>query len=262
MKLLRGLRKRGRVVAVAAVGVAGTSGGATVATGDHASPPSTDLSFATGSRCIVRLHGKSGTGAESYVENEVVNILPEGNADGWGGRQWLYFPDDRYEEARAIVAEAIESSGCEHVIINGFSNGGAFATKLYCKGETFGGRVFRFVVDDPVPDEGALECRPAPGTEIVLYWTGALAPTAKPGWSCSDGDWTCEGGVTIGIDAYAEALGVEVQPSPFTEHNWYLDAPELEDWTRPETVSSVPGSTEPADTSEADTSDAETTEAD
>ena len=110
--------------------------------------------------------------------------------------------------------------------------------------------MFRFVVDDPVPDEGVLACDPAPDTEIVLYWTGALASTARPGWSCSDGDWTCEGGVTIGIDAYAEALGVEVQPSPFTEHNWYWDAPELQDWTRLETVSSVPGSTEPTETTE------------
>lgn len=236
------------MIAVAAVGVVGSSSGGSAVADTGTSPPSTDLSAATGSRCIVRLHGKSGAGGESYVENEVVNVLPTGNAEGWGGRQWLYFPEEDYEAARSIVAEAIDSSGCEHVIVNGFSNGGAFAAKLYCRGETFGGRVFRFVVDDPVPDEAVLDCDPAPGTEIVLYWTGALASTAQPGWSCSEADWTCEGGVTIGIDAYAEALGVEVQPSTFTEHEWYWDAPALQDWTRPEPATSVPESSAPETT--------------
>lgn len=244
-------RKRRRVIAVAAVGVVGSSSGVGTAAGDDTSPPSTDPASASGSRCIVRLHGKSGVGGDSYVEDGVVNVLPNGNAEGWGGRQWIYFPDDEYEAARDIVADAIDASGCDHVIINGFSNGGAFATKLYCRGETFGGRVFRFVVDDPVPDEGVLECEPAVGTELVLYWTGALAAAAQPGWSCAEADWTCEGGVTIGIDAYAETLGVEVLPSPFTEHEWYWDAPELADWTRPDPVNAGTDSSEPAPTTEA-----------
>ena len=34
----------------------------------------------------------------------------------------------------------------------------------------------------------------------------------------------------IGIDAYAEALGTDVLSSPFDEHQWYLDAPELAQW--------------------------------
>ena len=59
----------------------------------------------TGRRSIVRLHGKGATGADAYVEDGVLNVLPSGNAAGWGGRQWLYFPEDRYRQARAIVAE-------------------------------------------------------------------------------------------------------------------------------------------------------------
>ncbi len=34
----------------------------------------------------------------------------------------------------------------------------------------------------------------------------------------------------IGIEAYAESLGLDIQPSPFTEHEWYLDAPEIATW--------------------------------
>jgi pimeloyl-ACP methyl ester carboxylesterase len=235
-------RKRRRVIAVAAVGVAGTTSSADAAKSADTTPPSTDDASDSGGRCIVRLHGKSGAGGESYEEDGVMNVLPDGNAEGWGGRQWMYFPEEKYLEARSIVADAIESSGCENIIINGFSNGGAFAAKLYCRGETFDGRVVRFVVDDPVPDEGVLECSPDPTVALTLYWTGALAPTATPGWNCSEADWTCEGGVTIGIDAYAAALGVEVQQSKFDEHAWYWDAPELGDWTRPEPTESVPPS--------------------
>ena len=198
----------------------------------------------TAGRCLVRLHGKSGQGSEPYIENDVLNLLPEGNADGWGGRQWIYFPDEEYEVARTIVADAIEDAECVDVIVNGFSNGGAFAAKLFCRGETFGGRVVRYVADDPVPDEGVLECAPDLSVGLSLYWTGALEETAAPGWDCSEGDWTCEGGVTIGIDAYAQALDVEVQPSEFDTHEWFWEAPELSDWVRPEPDGSTPGSTE------------------
>jgi hypothetical protein len=65
---------------------------------------------------------------------------------------------------------------------------------------------------------------------VTLYATGALEGTATPGWKCADADWTCEGGETIGIDAYAAALGAPVQKSPFEDHQPYLDAPELSDW--------------------------------
>lgn len=58
----------------------------------------------------MRLHGKGDAGRDSYVEDGVLNVLPSGNAEGWGGRQWLHFPEDRYEQARAIVADAIESA--------------------------------------------------------------------------------------------------------------------------------------------------------
>jgi hypothetical protein len=88
----------------------------------------------------------------------------------------------------------------------------------------------RVVVDDPVPDHAADDCAPAASVEVALYWTGANAEIAQPGWDCSEGDWTCEGGETIGIDAFAAALGTAVLASPNTAHEWYLDAPELSEW--------------------------------
>ena len=189
----------------------------------------TTVSTADPSRCVVRLHGKGGTGGSDHVDaTGFVDVSPTGNADGWGGRQWLYFPDDEYAEARQIVLDAVER--CRAVIVDGFSNGAAFAAKLYCRGEDLGGRLMRVVVDDPVPDHGVVDCNPDPAVDVALYWTGALEATARPGWDCADADWTCEGGTTIGIDAYAETLGTEVRESVHDDHTWYRDAPELCDW--------------------------------
>jgi hypothetical protein len=196
---------------------------------DAARDAGTAASIAGSPRCVVRLHGKGGTGAADRVDSRgFVDLSPTGNADGWGGRQWLYFPEDRYEDARQIVTQAVER--CSEVIVDGFSNGAAFAAKLYCRGEDFGGRVVAVVIDDPVPDHGVLDCDPDPAVDVTLYWTGSLASTARAGWDCAEADWTCEGGTSIGIDAYAEALGTEVRESVHREHEWYRDPPELTDW--------------------------------
>ena len=178
----------------------------------------------------VRLHGKGGTGGETHETDGITEVLPTGNADGWGARQWIYFPDESYVEARDIVAAAAADAGCTTLVINGFSNGAAFAAKLYCRGETFDGRFAGVVIDDPVPDNGVAGCTPSAGVPAALYWTGGLEAEARPDADCGAIDWTCDGGTTIGIEAYAESLGLDIQPSPFTEHEWYLDAPEIATW--------------------------------
>jgi pimeloyl-ACP methyl ester carboxylesterase len=185
-------------------------------------------SGAVSERCLVRLHGKGGDGGATEVVDGVSVISPSGNDEAWGGRQWLYFPDDEYQTARDEVEQAI--AGCQQVIVNGFSNGGAFAGALYCRGETFDGRLVRVVIDDPVPDAAVEGCAPDPSVGVTLYWTGGLEAEAQPGWDCGEADWTCDGGRTIGIEAYAAALGTEVTPSPFDDHQWYTDAPELTTW--------------------------------
>jgi len=180
-------------------------------------------------RCLVRLHGKGGDGAApATMPDGTVVITPQGNGKGWGGREWRYFPAERYEEARTRVLQA--SSGCSSVILSGFSNGGAFAARLYCAGEDLDGRLLRVVVDDPVTDQGVAGCVPATGVDAVLYWTGALDASSQPGSPCEAIDWTCEGGETVGIEAYSSELGVEWKPSPERGHIWFQDAPELSDW--------------------------------
>lgn len=118
-------------------------------------------------------------------------------------------------------------------MLNGFSNGAAFAAKLYCRGETFGGTVVGVVVDDPVPDEAVVDCQPADEVDVALYWTGALTE-AMPGASCADLHWVCEGSELLGIDAYAAAIGTPILASPHDEHRWHRDAPQLLAWLNDE----------------------------
>jgi hypothetical protein len=181
-------------------------------------------------RCLVRLHGKGGNGSAVAKAGDVTVISPAGNAAGWGGKQWLYFAPSSYEAALAGVTQAIGANSCGQVIVGGFSNGGAFATKLFCRGESFDGRLVGVVADDPVPDHGADGCAPAPGVTLTIYWTGALAAAAQPGWNCAEQDWTCEGGTTVGIGTYAANAGTGTKKSPYDKHQWYLDAPELAGW--------------------------------
>jgi len=209
------------VLGLAACGSGSGSGAGSTASGPTVAP-------APSGKCLVRLHGKGATGAPSTKSGDVTVIAPTGNADGWGAKQWLYFPADQYDAARAVVATAVES--CDQIIVDGFSNGASFAASLYCHGETFGGRLVRVVVDDPVTDHAADACAPGAGVAVTLYATGALEKTAPPGWKCASADWTCEGGETIGIDAYAAKLGAPRQQSPHTDHQPYLDAPETTQW--------------------------------
>jgi hypothetical protein len=184
---------------------------------------------APATRCVVRLHGKGGNGAGTTTgAGGWLELSPRGNAPGWSGYQWLYYPESSYASGAAIVRRAIADNGCTAVVIDGFSNGAAFAAKLACRGETFGGTLVGIVVDDPVPDHGTAGCGRA--VPVALYWTGGLASTAVPGWACAQADWTCEGGETIGIAATSANLGVPVKQSVNTGHAPYANPPELRAW--------------------------------
>lgn len=75
-----------------------------------------------------------------------------------------------------------------------------------------------------------LPSAPSASAVAALYWTRALESVAPAGADCSAIDWTCEGGTSIGIDAYAAWLGIEPQPSIFTDHQPYWVVPEIEEW--------------------------------
>jgi pimeloyl-ACP methyl ester carboxylesterase len=218
-------RSPASVVAIsAAIAVSvGACGGSEAAS----PPPVNDVSA---QQCIVRLHGKGGDGTDSVLDDGVAIIAPRGNAEGWGGWQWIYFPPAEYDEARDVVASAVDEAGCESVVVNGFSNGAAFTAAMYCRGESFDGRLIGVVIDDPVTDAVTQECSPTAGVDAVVYWTGALEFEAPAGTECDSIDWTCDGDVVFGIDEYAALAGIEVTASPFTSHEWYLDAPEPFEW--------------------------------
>jgi pimeloyl-ACP methyl ester carboxylesterase len=197
-----------------------------------AQPPIPLLPPAADKKCVVLLHGKGGNAGAGSVAGDVEYLRPGGNAPGWNGREWRYFPEAGYEQVRATVAAALDAAGCGHAVVQGFSNGAAAGAKLYCRGEDFGGRVRGYVVDDPVPDSGVVGCRPRSGVLLRLYWTGGLA-IATDGWSCATQDWTCEGGRTIGIARYARELGADAVPSIHTTHTQYESPPEIAAWLAP-----------------------------
>jgi pimeloyl-ACP methyl ester carboxylesterase len=182
------------------------------------------------SDCVVRLHGKGGNGEPARVDGDITELSPSGNAEGWGARQWVYDSEQRYAQARAIVADALDGAACTRAVVNGFSNGGSFAAALYCGGEQFGGRILGYVIDDPVPDQAVLDCAPVAETQAALYWTGALDEVATPGADCADLDWTCAGETLLGIVRYAEELGTTPTPSPYPEHRWHREAAEVSLW--------------------------------
>ena len=179
-------------------------------------------------RCTVILHGKGGDGQPAVlVDDNTVRLSPRGNAEGWGGRQWLYFPDQRYEEALAVVVDTVDAATCQQVIVGGFSNGAAFVAAMWCRGDTLSGRLVGVVIDDPVPDHSADTCAPPAGVPASLYWTGALNDMSTPGKDCQAIDWTCQDGSLVGIKTYAANLGVAIEESPNVGHTPFADAPQL-----------------------------------
>ncbi|MBS2024216.1 MAG: hypothetical protein JST92_17580, partial [Deltaproteobacteria bacterium] len=111
-------------------------------------------------RCVVHLHGKGERGRTPTVAGDLVHLWPEGNGDGWGGKQWVYFPESGVGAVRAILQGAIAAAHCDRVLLHGFSNGASAAAKLVCAGESFGGKLVGALIDDPVPDHSASACAP------------------------------------------------------------------------------------------------------
>jgi hypothetical protein len=197
------------------------------------------------SRCIVRLHGAGGGGQPTAVWGGVADVMPDGNGElASGGRLWDYDGDADFAEARQIIEQAVTT--CDAIMLDGFSNGAAFAAALYCSGENFAGRLLRVVIDDPVTDASVVDCAPDPTVAVAVYWTGGLAPSSTPGSDCSESEYVCLGGTMLGIDAFAEALGVEPIASIYTDHRWHWYAPELADWSDPPTALDPPATSAPA----------------
>lgn len=189
------------------------------------SPAADDAEPVSAERCVVRLHGKGSGGATSTLDDDGIALIsPDGNGTGWGGLQWEYETEGDITAAADIITAAADGSACERYVVHGFSNGAAMAGALLCSDVPLDDRISGVIIDDPVTDSGTEGCRDT-DVEVAIYWTGALDEEAPPGTRCDSIDWTCSGDVLRGIDAYAADVGVEVTPSPFDEHRWYLDTP-------------------------------------
>ncbi len=215
----------GTLAVLALVACGGDDGGSDAAAPPPSAPATADVQA---ERCLVRLHGRSERGADPEDRGSHAEVAPTGNGRAGDGFEWRYDSDDTYGVALEAVVGWVDAVGCDHVVLNGFSNGGGFAGALLCRGETLGGRLAGVVIDDPVPDDAVDGCTPGPDVEVALYWTGALTE-AEAGVRCDDIGFTCGGDELLGIEAYAEALGVPAQASPYDEHRWYREAPELAD---------------------------------
>jgi hypothetical protein len=173
----------------------------------------------TGPRCMVFLHWRGGA-ANAVVQRGNYSIAwPGGNQPYPPGRAWYYFPQVEYASMIAGIKASIPPS-CGRIILKGFSNGAAAASKIYCSGETFGGRLIGVVSDDPVMDEGTLNCTPPLGVPAVVYYTGGLQ--AGP-YNCSTNGYICQGGVVVSNNAYISRMGPQAQllHSDQNSHNCY-----------------------------------------
>jgi hypothetical protein len=180
----------------------------------------------TGARCYVGLHGWDGYGEDGLPGLTATNIQPNGNiALGYNNVyktntfMWMYYDDQfdypasrypqaSYSGALAVVRAAVAARDCGQIVVQGFSNGGAFAAKLYCRGETFGGRVVGFIIDDPVTDKGVDNCARPAGVRVKLYHSTDLMATAGAGGPCRPYlTWFCDGNWRYTAPQYDALIG-------------------------------------------------------
>src|SRR3954452_11434437 len=77
---------------------------AAIASGQLAHDASDAIASSSGTKCVVLLHGKGGSGRANATTGNILYVSPAGNGAGWCGREWIYFPDERYQEMRTSIA--------------------------------------------------------------------------------------------------------------------------------------------------------------
>jgi hypothetical protein len=182
-----------------------------------AAPPAAP-SAPSGQKCVVGLPGAGGS-----------TDINGGFGGGKGYPQSSAFSTRTTPDLPELADVQRAADGCGAVIIHGFSEGGRRAKELYCSGETLGGRVVGYIIDDPnyFPDDGQ-PCTPGAGVKVALYVT-KLAP--------GDDQWTINvylSGLGYG-DVLARTvarLGVQPKTSPNFSHIPYANPnpPEYSSW--------------------------------
>ena len=164
---------------------------------------------------MVRLHGLTGDGQSARTSGGITTLYPRGNVK-WNegsGYGWVYYDDERfpganYDNALAKVTASLGGAECGQIIVYGFSNGGAMAAKMYCRGETLGGRVVGYVVDDPVTDAGVDGCAPAAGVKVAVFHSQYMDNQTKGNTQCRPGNsWICENNIRYLLRDYGTKIG-------------------------------------------------------
>jgi hypothetical protein len=187
--------------------VAATTTSTTIATTSTTSTTTTVPSNTEG-RCVV---GAPGGGGSTDVDS--------GFAPGYG----YDFDPTRYAtrtlpDGPELIDLQAAAIGCELVIVHGFSEGGRRAKEWYCSGQSLGGRVVGYIIDDPnyLPDDGQ-PCAPAAGVDVALY--GTHMTTTDHRWTV---DYFLEAtGYGAVMDKTAARLGTPIIVSPRYFHEPY-----------------------------------------
>lgn len=204
----------------------------------------------SGRRCELWLHSAGGGGGSSYVDSEGdLVIRPQSTkSDGsaynfWeydGPHNYAYDPGTNSTEVASYnrivnqLTTALSSNGCGPTVVLGQSAGGGLAAKMYCRGQTLGNRVFAFIVDDPVIDNGVRNtggCKPGAtvkhsqfthSTEMQIqadrastgnhcswdppYWwqSGQTVNSFRQGQGTG---WYCEDNRTMTLNEYQQIIG-------------------------------------------------------
>lgn len=184
---------------------------------------------AAGKKCTIVLHGAGGGSIGSsdwgrYNGQAVSLVQPRSpNGNFWlydGLHNFQYDPtsstdETYYNDTVASITDAVNAAGCTgSLLLMGQSNGGAMAAKMYCRGYNFNGRLAGLILDDPVPDQAVLNCRPQSlKYKVYLYSDGLTneANQAAPvGYRCSSmpSGWYCENDTALPRTQFEQAIAI------------------------------------------------------
>ena len=171
----------------------------------------------TGKKCNLHLHWAGGTGRPDSLNLEgVTEVWPTSPTGAFwlydGPHNFAYDPTTGEAEYQVIVTflrGVLTQRQCGPTVVIGYSNGGGLAAKLFCNGETFGGRVWGSIVVDPVMDDGVRGCAPSPLVRKVLFTHSdeLKASAASANHSCSVTSWYCEDNRTMPVSEYETVIG-------------------------------------------------------
>lgn len=201
----------------------GASGDSVLRFNQPASPP------VSGRNCTLYLHGAgqqnnvSDTNTSDgffYAQPRTPGIYNEAFWEYDGPHTYSQTPatgESDYQTIRNYLENYLNSRNCGKTLVEGSSNGGGLAAKLYCRGEDFGQRVWAYVVDDPVMDMAVVNCSPSSNVRRVYFThstelkNDAAFAVNNHGGNCAYAGqgWYCHDNRTMTVAQYENYIGVD-----------------------------------------------------